>query len=183
MRELTKSILSFSWAMPLYGMRQMLNMSFPRDMSRPFDQATEGFESVTDVARDQMGATLKGLFDAGDRLQRGLVDLMFSFIPSGAVDPNAWARTSADLMQRSVQGVAQATQATAAAAGAAVPPGGFGGPGAPGGFGGPGAPGGFGGPGAPGGFPGASGMPQGGPAASQAAPGWGPIPAAPTRQG
>lgn len=142
MRELTKSILSFSWAMPLYGMRQMLNLSFPRDMSRPFDQAAEGFESVTEAARDQMGATIKGLFDAGDRIQRGMVDLMFSFIPSGALDPNAWARTGADVMQRSVQGVAQAAQATAAAA-----------------------------------------PPQAGPAASQAAPGWGPIPAPPTRQG
>lgn len=109
MRELTKSMLSFSWAMPLYGMRQMLNLSFPQDMSRPFDKATEGFETVTDTARDQMGSTIKGLFDAGDRIQRGMVDLMFSFVPAGVFDPNAWMRRSSDVMQRSVQGIAQAT--------------------------------------------------------------------------
>lgn len=108
MRELTKSMLSFSWAMPLYGMRQMLNLSFPQDMSRPFDKAAEGFETVTDTARDQMGSTIKGLFDAGDRIQRGMVDLMFSFVPAGVFDPNAWMQRSSDVMQRSVQGIAQA---------------------------------------------------------------------------
>lgn len=111
MRELTKSMLSFSWAMPLYGMKQVLNLSFPQDMSRPFDRATEGFEAVAGVARDQMGATIKGLFDAGDRIQRGMIDLMFSFVPADVFDPNAWMRGSSDLMQRSVQGIAQATAA------------------------------------------------------------------------
>lgn len=162
MRELTKSVLSFSWAMPLYGMKQILNLSFPRDMSRPFDQAAEGFESVTDAARDQMGATIKGLFDAGDRIQRGMVDLMFSFVPSGVFDPNAWMRTSSDVMQRSVQGIAQAAAAadsTGPSRAAAGAPAGFG---------------------SPGGFPGT--MPAG-PAGPAPVAGWGPIPAPPSRQG
>ena len=107
MRELTKSMLSFSWAAPLYGMRQMLNLSFPSDMSRPFGQATEGFESVTGAMRGQLGSTIRGLFDAGDQIQRGLVDLAFSFVPGGAFDPGAWMRAGADVMQRSMQGMGQ----------------------------------------------------------------------------
>ena len=107
MRELTKSMLSFSWAAPLYGMRQMLNLSFPRDMSRPFDPATEGFQSVTGAMRGQLGSTIRGLFDAGDQIQRGLVDLAFRFVPEDVFDPNAWMRTGSDMMQRSMQGMGQ----------------------------------------------------------------------------
>jgi len=151
MRELTKSMLSFSWAMPLYGMKQMLNMSMPQDMSRPFDKAAEGFASVTDAMRGQLGPTIKGLFDAGDRIQRGLVDLMFSVVPAGSMDPNTWMRTGSEVMQRSMQEMGQAAAAAGAAGatrtvGAAGPAGG------------------------------AARMPQAAPAASQ--PGWGPVPSA-----
>jgi hypothetical protein len=162
MRELTKSMLSFSWAMPLYGMRQMLNMSFPRDMSRPFDQATEGFETVTDTVRDNLGSTMQGLFDTGDRIQRGLVDLMFSFIPTNALDPNAWARTGSDVMQRSAQGLGQA------AAAVTPPPSG-------GGFGPAGQ--GYGAPGTAGASGQSSGQSSRQTTAGQS--GWGPIPRTP----
>lgn len=104
MRELTKSMLSFSWAMPLYGMKQMLNMTFPRDMSRPFGEAADGFNAVTGSMREQLGSTLRGMFDAGDQIQRGLVDAMFS-LGMGAFDPNAWMRMGSDAMQRSTQGM------------------------------------------------------------------------------
>lgn len=91
MRELTKSMLSFSWAMPLYGMKQMLNITLPRDMSRPWGEATDGLNSVTGAMREQLGSTMKGMFDAGDQIQRGLVDAMYS-LGFGAFDPNTWMR-------------------------------------------------------------------------------------------
>lgn len=99
MRELTKSMLSFSWAMPLYGMKQMLNLTFPRDMSRPFGEATDGFNSVTGSMREQLGSTMQSMFDAGDQIQRSMVDVMFN-LGFGAFDPNAW-------MQRSGRGMDQ----------------------------------------------------------------------------
>lgn len=104
MRELTKSMLSFSWAMPLYGMKQMLNMTMPRDMSRPFAEATEGFQTVTGSMREQLGSTMRSMFDAGDQIQRGLVDVMYSF-GFGAFDPNALMRMGSDAMQRSMPGM------------------------------------------------------------------------------
>jgi hypothetical protein len=97
MRELTKSMFSFSWAMPLYGMKQMLNLSFPRDMSRPFGEAADGFEAVTDAMRKQLGPTMRSLFDAGDQIQRGLVDAMLS-LGMGAFDPNAMMRMGQGMM-------------------------------------------------------------------------------------
>jgi hypothetical protein len=95
MRELTKSMLSFSWAMPLYGMKQMLNMTFPRDMSRPFGEATDGFNSVTGAMREQLGSTMRSMFDAGDQIQRSMVDVMFN-LGFGAFDPNTWMRSGRD---------------------------------------------------------------------------------------
>lgn len=110
MRELTKSMLSFSWAMPLYGMKQMLNLSMPSDMSRPFGNATDGFEAVTEAMKQQLGPTMTSLFQAGDQVQRGLVDVMFSFLSPQAMDPNAWMRMGSDVMQSSMQGMGQMTQ-------------------------------------------------------------------------
>jgi hypothetical protein len=115
MRELTKSMLSFSWAMPLYGMKQMLNLSMPRDMSRPFGEATDGLNGVAGAMRDQLGPTMRSLFDAGDQVQRGLVDVAFSF-GFGAFDPNVWMRMGSDVMQRSMQGMGSMGQQAAGAA-------------------------------------------------------------------
>jgi hypothetical protein len=106
MRELTKSMLSFSWAMPLYGMKQMLNLSMPRDMSRPFGEAADGFNAVAGAMRERLGPTMKSLFAAGDQAQRGLVDVAFSF-GFGAFDPNVWMRMGSDLMQRSMRSMGQ----------------------------------------------------------------------------
>lgn len=100
MRELTKSMLSFSWAMPLYGMKQMLNLTFPRDMSRPFGEATDGFNSVTGAMREQLGSTMRSMFDAGDQIQRSMVDVMFN-LGFGAFDPNTWTRSGRDGRGRS----------------------------------------------------------------------------------
>lgn len=105
MRELTKSILSFSWAMPLYGMKQMLNLSVPQDMSRPFGRAADGFGAVTDAMRKEMGPTMRGLFDAGDQIQRGMTDLMFSFFNVQAFDPSSWMRMGSGMMQSSMRGM------------------------------------------------------------------------------
>jgi hypothetical protein len=103
-------MLSFSWAMPLYGMKQMLDLSMPSDMSRPFGKATDGFEAVTETMKQQLGPTMRSLFQAGDQVQRGLTDVMFSFMNPQAMDPNALMKMGSDLMQRSMQGMGQMAQ-------------------------------------------------------------------------
>jgi haloalkane dehalogenase len=73
MRELMKSMLSLPWAMLLFGVRQAANLVAPRE-------ATLAFDAVTQAAEAQLGSTFKGVYQAGDQLQRGMVDLMFRFL-------------------------------------------------------------------------------------------------------
>src|SRR5437870_4577846 len=77
MREFTKSLTSFSWALSLFGLKQMSNLFVPaqRGQNHP---ATDAFTDMARCAEDQLGQTLRAAFQAGDRLQRGMVDVMFS---------------------------------------------------------------------------------------------------------
>src|SRR3982751_1201037 len=78
-RDLTKSMLSLSWAMSLFGLKQMAGLLNPQSHSN----STSSFEAVTRSAEDQLGPVARSTFRTGDNLQRGLVDLMFSFFTLG----------------------------------------------------------------------------------------------------
>ncbi len=71
MRDLTKSVMSYSWAMSVFGVQQMMNALRPA-------QAAKAFESVTEATEGELGNVLKATFRAGDSIQRGLVDLGFN---------------------------------------------------------------------------------------------------------
>jgi hypothetical protein len=88
MREMTKSMMSFSWAMSLFGLRQMTCMLMPQS----WRSATSSFDAVTRCTEDQFGSTTDSLFRAGDSLQRGLVDLMFSMFTLGLAGRNGNGR-------------------------------------------------------------------------------------------
>jgi hypothetical protein len=119
MRELTKSMLSLSWALPLFGMKQMMDMAAPRDPSRPFGRVAESFDAVTRTAQEQLGGAWNSAFRAGDRLQRGMVDLMFSLVSPDGWSPGRVMRSTSDVMQTSMS---TASQMAGAAAGAAQGP-------------------------------------------------------------
>lgn len=70
MREFTKSMFSFSWAMSLFGAQQMLNFLSP-------SKAVNAFDEVTSATRNELGQPLQTAFEAGDQLQRRMIDLMF----------------------------------------------------------------------------------------------------------
>jgi hypothetical protein len=108
MRELTKSMLSFSWAMPLFGMRQMMNLALPRDASRPWGQATECFDAVSGAAAKQLDGAWTSAWNAGDQLQRQMVDLMFGMFSGEALNPNRWMQMTSDAMQGGMGAVRQA---------------------------------------------------------------------------
>ena len=59
MRDLTRSVVSLSWALPLFGAEQMANM----------------VPGQPDIA-----PTLRSAFRAGERLQQSAVDITFSFV-------------------------------------------------------------------------------------------------------
>ena len=89
MRDLTKSLLSFSWAFSLFGTRQAMRAADPRTWlgggggggggAQPPPMPRE-IQSVTDSLVDQLGDQLRRTFEAGDQVQRQIVDTFFAFL-------------------------------------------------------------------------------------------------------
>jgi hypothetical protein len=100
MRELTKSMFSFSWAISLFGLQQLVNLSAP-------SRATKAFDHVTEATEEVLGDLLKATFKAGDNLQRGVVDLTLGVLTLQAFNPSRWTSTASDVMQQSGTAVQQ----------------------------------------------------------------------------
>jgi hypothetical protein len=109
-RDLTKSMLSFSWAMSLFGVEQLTNTLIPQRPSQPTHRATTAFTAVTQAAEEQLSGVLKGAFKAGDTLQRGMVDIMFGFLSLEAFNPSQTMRMTSDMMRQTTEAVGQSFQ-------------------------------------------------------------------------
>jgi hypothetical protein len=108
-RELTKSVLSFSWAMSMYGARQMAEMVSPQGCQR----AAASFDQLARFTGEQLGAVAGPLFRSGDELQRGLVDAFFGTFESRGGVGEAMRR-GGEALQRSAAAVGDAARAAAA---------------------------------------------------------------------
>jgi hypothetical protein len=114
--ELVKSVLGFSWAMSLFGLRSLGNFADPR-------RAASSLDAVKQAAAGELGDELRDLLQAGEQLQGNLVDGLLGAAAAGAT---------------AMTGGAGATAASPPAGGAARRPGD--GSQAPGTAGTPGAP-------------------------------------------
>src|SRR5947209_6930771 len=103
MREFTKSMCSFSWAMSLFGAQQMANLFSRPDQNRPRHKATGAFDQVTHATEDQLGDILRETFKAGDRLQRGLVDMMFGSFLTQGLNPSQAMDVATEAMDRTAE--------------------------------------------------------------------------------
>ncbi len=103
MREFTKSIFSFSWAMSLFGVQQTTNLLSPA-------KAAKAFDAVTEATEGQFTDVLKASFDAGDKLQRNAVDLTLGMFSGEALNPNKWIRMASDTARQSAEAVAKGAQ-------------------------------------------------------------------------
>ena len=92
MRELAKSIGSFSWAMSLFGARQVARLFRPAE-------AAEAFDGMTREASRHLGEELESTFELGDRMQRTMVDLTLGMVDVKAPDPDEWARASSQMAE------------------------------------------------------------------------------------
>jgi len=90
MRDLVKSMFSFSWAMSLFGAKSLGDLLAAPGSTRPVAAA---LDAVAGAAERQLGSGLKAVFETGDRLQSGLLDLVFGAAP-GAASGNAAPRTA-----------------------------------------------------------------------------------------
>ena len=109
-RDLTKSMLSFSWAMSLFGVEQLTNTLIPQRPSQPNHRATTAFNAVTQTTEEQLSGVLKGVFNAGDQLQRGMVDLMFGFLSLEAFNPSQMMRMTSDMLRQTTGAFGQGFQ-------------------------------------------------------------------------
>ncbi len=85
MRELTKSLGSFGWAMSLFGLKRLAEVMMPR-ASTPGGPPTwdpsgrggaEAFDRMTGAAREHLGdGGFHEMFRSGDQIFRSLVDMM-----------------------------------------------------------------------------------------------------------
>lgn len=112
MREITKSVFSFSWALTAFGTEQMLNLLVP---SPGWRRASGALDTVTRAATSQLAGPTRGLFQAGDQVQRSVVDLLLG-----------WSQAALSTTNQAVQaGTSAATSAaaqTAQAVSSATPP-------------------------------------------------------------
>jgi len=68
MRELTKSIISFSWAVSLLGLKEATNLFQRPAQAQRAD--SPGCEPVTQAAVAQLDPSFQGIFRTGDNFQR-----------------------------------------------------------------------------------------------------------------
>lgn len=122
MREFAKSMMSYTWAMSVFGVQQTLNVLTPRQGRGEVHPATRAFSNVTGAAREEFGNTLEGVFRAGDNLQRGLVDATFSIFTLGLFNRGDGSRgcrttdTTADTTAGAAQAASDLGRRTAASA-------------------------------------------------------------------
>jgi hypothetical protein len=92
MRDFTKSMTSYTWAMSMFGLQQVINVFRP-------GRATDSFNNVTKAAEEEFDSALKATFRAGDNLQKGLVDMTFGVLTLGLFDRGG-ASASSDVARQ-----------------------------------------------------------------------------------
>ncbi|MBC8029064.1 MAG: hypothetical protein H7Z16_03050 [Pyrinomonadaceae bacterium] len=99
MREFTKSMMSYTWAMSVFGVQQMFSVFEPT-------KAAQSFDSVTKATEEELGDALKATFRAGDNMQKGLVDVTFGVLTFGT-SGRAGATATADVAQQTGEALRQ----------------------------------------------------------------------------
>jgi hypothetical protein len=93
-------MISLPWAMSLFGVKQVANALMPQSPNQLLDKAVAAFDAVTYATEDQFGDLLKLIYEGGDQLQRGLVELMFSFLTFEAFSQNNMMRLTSNTMKQ-----------------------------------------------------------------------------------
>jgi hypothetical protein len=101
MRELTKSAISYAWAMSLFGAEQFANVLSARRSER----TGEAFYTVTQAATEELGDILWAAYQVGDQLQRSSVNLLFDFATLRAFNPSYASRLAEEFARQSAETV------------------------------------------------------------------------------
>lgn len=101
MRDLTKSFMSFSWAMTLFGLDQLRHLVTDDDSGKRRERITEDLDAVTTAAKDRLSERNASMYDAGTTLQRDMVDLTFDIFRGDELKPGKILDRAADLVEES----------------------------------------------------------------------------------
>jgi hypothetical protein len=101
-RDWTKSMITCFWALSLFGAEQLVRVLTPGDAGVARRQ-TDALAAVTRSTATQFGAVGRGLFQAGEHLQRGMVDLLCSLVALKPATPRYMTRMSCEVMQQAAE--------------------------------------------------------------------------------
>jgi len=99
MRDLTKSLFSFSWTMSLLGLEQLTNLLSEERSGNRRERMAKAFDAVTDATVEQLGERTSSLYESGDKLQRETIDLMFDLSRPEELKPKKVVDRAADLVE------------------------------------------------------------------------------------
>jgi hypothetical protein len=103
MREFTKSILSLSLGMSLFGVKQLANVLSSSDSYQLTSRVAAAGNAVTHTSEEQFDAAIREAFQAGDQLQRDIVDLLFGVLTLEACTPRRITKVTFDMLQQSAE--------------------------------------------------------------------------------
>lgn len=105
MRELAKSVISFSWSMSLFGVNQVLNLMKPqgRDQARTHP-VTTAFNATAEATEAQLSGALRGVYKVGDQFQREMVDMMSSTLTLDSFNPGKMLKVTSDIIGQVIPG-------------------------------------------------------------------------------
>ena len=112
MRDLVKAGLSFSWTMPLFGAQQLVYWLAPTAERRR--QSAAGLDAVSRAAAGGLDQSSLGrLYQLGQCLQEGLVQLAPTLLTPELLYPSTWLELSLEVAQRSLTAARQVAEGEA----------------------------------------------------------------------
>lgn len=127
MRDVTKSMVGFSWAVSLFSLQQVSKLVAPS--SGPGEATASEFDEVSRAVQSHLSEPVAERFRTVDEWQRRVVDVMFDAASAGsgkvstldakavveAIDPRRVMQAGIDMVQRSVEAIRQGGQPAPAA--------------------------------------------------------------------
>jgi hypothetical protein len=102
MRDLAKSMLSLSLALPVLGVQQAARLLGPARRGQP---VTQPLDTVTDAARRRLAGPFERVYRTGALVQESLLDVAGQALTPDLLDPATWARIAGDMAERSAEGL------------------------------------------------------------------------------
>ena len=103
MRDFTKSVMRYTWAMSLFGVQQVTKFVSSAGQNQQPHQATKSFNKVGDAAGTELEESMKNLFESGDKMQQEATDLMFSVFSPGVMNAGSINQTLSKMGNQSTE--------------------------------------------------------------------------------